>query len=389
MNWNCRTSQLRRLSFLLVVAPLCLGASPWSLGDEPCCGNGSGKSTQRQALDPQAQESAIAAAKQFAAALAGGDDAAYVELFEGALGVAAGSVEQTGSRSTLSTPMRAPNVLAPEQSIRRRVELRASPESIWLDKTYLKNYRKLIEDNGIPRILGGNATDQGEFPDCVAVGSNDQWCCTGTLIAPQLVITAGHCYPRCVSRIFVGLDVDQPDSGKIVKVRTAIRHPGYVEVGTDLIKNDLTLLILETAVENVVPRKIATAAVINSAAWCRAVGFGTVDRLASFGYGIQRKVDIAIASPDCGGDAPTRYGCNAGFEIVAGGAGKDSCAGDSGGPIYIRSGDVWYLAGATSRATKEWRLSGAPCGEGGSYVRVDQYLNWAREVATGNSVAGP
>jgi endonuclease G len=56
---------------------------------------------------------------------------------------------------------------------------------------------------------------------------------------------------------------------------------------------------------------------------------------------------------------------------------KDTCTGDSGGPIYIRDGQDWLLAGATSRATKG---SVNNCGDGGVYVRVDRYLDWIDSI---------
>src|SRR3954452_16211867 len=41
------------------------------------------------------------------------------------------------------------------------------------------------------RVVGPTQPDI-LHPDCVAVGSSNEFCCSGTLIAPQLVITAGH-----------------------------------------------------------------------------------------------------------------------------------------------------------------------------------------------------
>src|SRR5262245_30954955 len=41
-------------------------------------------------------------------------------------------------------------------------------------------------------VVGGTAVQSGEWPDAVAVlGSSGT--CSGTLIAPDIVLTAGHC----------------------------------------------------------------------------------------------------------------------------------------------------------------------------------------------------
>ena len=75
--------------------------------------------------------------------------------------------------------------------------------------------------------------------------------------------------------------------------------------------------------------------------------------------------------------APTAAGADQN-EIVAGGNGVDSCNGDSGGPAYVEVDGEVQLAGATSRATKNFTQ---PCGDGGIYTRVDRYVDWIRQVA--------
>jgi endonuclease G len=57
---------------------------------------------------------------------------------------------------------------------------------------------------------------------------------------------------------------------------------------------------------------------------------------------------------------------------------RDSCSGDSGGPLYVQWNGAWLLAGATSRATK---ASVRTCGDGGVYVRVDRYRDWIEKTA--------
>jgi secreted trypsin-like serine protease len=213
------------------------------------------------------------------------------------------------------------------------------------------------------------------FLDCVAVGNDRKWGCTGTLIAPDVVVTAGHC-TSFATRVFFGSNVDKP--GKIVKIRQSIRHPEYRQNSK---QNDLMVLLLESRVDNIPSRAIAATTVINNATNGRVVGFGNTDPLGSIGYGIKRFVDVPIASPSCQGDLggvpdPAAYGCDGGLEFVAGKPllAKDSCTGDSGGPFYLEDGaGGWAVAGATSRAT-----NAAPndCGDGGIYVRLDRYRSW-------------
>lgn len=259
-------------------------------------------------------------------------------------------------------------------------ERRVDPEqSIYADPRFVKNVRKLVErkEENL-RIIGGTTVKVTEFPDCVAVGNDHGWCCTGTLIAPTVVLSAGHC-KKCATKVFFGSDVSK--KGTVIQAARTVQHPEYLKRS----RNDLLLLILEKPA-TVPPRRIASAAVINKATDGRAVGFGAIDVTGEYGYGIKRQVDVPIGSPGCSGKVNGKtdhdaYGCDLNLEIVAGKAilTRDSCKGDSGGPFYIRAPQGgWLLAGATSRATKGAKRT---CGDGGIYARLDKYKNWIEKTA--------
>lgn len=81
-------------------------------------------------------------------------------------------------------------------------------------------------------------------------------------------------------------------------------------------------------------------------------------------------VDIVVASYDCKGAAAGgggKYGCTPDTEMIAAGLNRDTCGGDSGGPVYILGQDInLYLAAVTSRSVDP---SGA-CGKGGIYAKL-------------------
>jgi secreted trypsin-like serine protease len=250
---------------------------------------------------------------------------------------------------------------------------------IYNDPRYLANARELARRTlGGLRVLGGAPVKAGDFLDCVAVGSDNQWGCTGTLIASNVVLTAGHCVDFA-TRVFFGNDVSK--TGKIVRVKKRVRHPQYHKGK----HNDLMVFVLEEKVGTVKPCKLAAKSVIDKATDGRVVGFGHVDPMGMFGYGIKRFVDVPIASVACRGtvdgqDDKVTYGCDVGLEIVAGRPllERDSCKGDSGGPFYVlgKNGE-WLLAGATSRATDSAMHT---CGDGGVYVRVERYRTWIDSI---------
>lgn len=284
-----------------------------------------------------------------------------------------------------------------EQSKLTRNQLRTSARrhrladdislQIYRDPRFARNARELarLSRRGVLWIIGGGPVMGSNFQDVVAVGDDGGWFCSGTLIAENAVLTAGHCIcdGLTVTRVFFGDDVEC--EGKVVPVGREVRHPNYHSDRRKGEKNDLMVLILASAIRDVQPRRIASSEIIDMATNARVVGFGDTDPEGSFGYGIKRQTDVPIVSHSCQGymdrkDDETAYGCDPNLELVAGKPllAMNTCSGDSGGPLYVSDGQGgWLLAGATSRATHQ-RIH--DCGDGGIYARVDRYLDWIRSI---------
>jgi len=222
-------------------------------------------------------------------------------------------------------------------------------------------------------IVGGATTKPGEFPDVVAVLS-DEGACSGTLIAPDLVLTAGHCIGIAPTRVVVNtLDYGRP-GGEEIAVLRAHAYPDWETT------YDVGLVVLARPATAAKPRAIARACSGKTIAQhqLRIVGFGLIDPAGRGDNTRLHAAMIGVDDPRCT-EAP---GCNVDVapdgEFSAGGHGTDSCFGDSGGPAFVRTPSGLAVLGVVSRGMD---LPGRPCGNGGIYVRADKVVTWIERTA--------
>jgi hypothetical protein len=224
-------------------------------------------------------------------------------------------------------------------------------------------------------VVGGDTAPDGVWDDAVALYQNGQLMCSGVLIAPDLVLTAGHCGTR-FDRVVIGTHDLRNGGGQEIRVEQTEVHPDPYTTF------DAALLLLEHDAP-VEPRKLALDCMVDGwlvpGAEVAIVGFGAVDDWGTVWNGQLNEAFTTVVDPAC---EDLAAGCNEsvspGGELIAGGDGVDSCVGDSGGPLYLRTEDGDLLVGITSRATVP---ADAPCGSGGIYVRVDAVADWIESVS--------
>jgi MYXO-CTERM domain-containing protein len=222
-------------------------------------------------------------------------------------------------------------------------------------------------------VIGGTPVKPGAWPDAVVVLAQDA-ACTGTLITPDVVLTAGHCIDTDPVVVIVDtVDYGQP-GGEPIRVKAALAYPDWEHA------YDVGVVVLEHAA-SVTPRVVAAACSARSGltpgAQVHLVGFGLTTRAGTGNNTRLHEAAISIVDPACSDDPACMPAISPGGEFTAGGRGTDACFGDSGGPVYLDTSTGPALVGVVSRAAV---MESQPCGDGGVYVRADRVIAWVQRV---------
>ena len=242
-------------------------------------------------------------------------------------------------------------------------------------------------------VVGGGNASPGEYPS-VAEVTFGPFLCTGTLVTPDWVLSAGHCgsvtgaavaspasWPPQLINVRIG-GVTQSDGEQRTASRVVV-HPNYVAtMGYDisLIQLSQSSTMAPTQVAGAGERSLWTAGTLET-----IVGWGATEEGGDVPDNLQEARVPITTDQYCSGAYsdfdPATMVC-AGFPE----GGVDTCQGDSGGPMFGRnSAGALRVVGATS-----WGEGCARPGKPGVYARVaDETLRpWiAQTTGTGVSTA--
>ena len=181
--------------------------------------------------------------------------------------------------------------------------------------------------------------DGHPHPYVGVVIKEDRSYCSGTLIAPDVLVTAAHCaidFPNS-SRVQVSFDLEPLKTGHFVS-GVLIPHPDYDSKQSD--PHDIAVVLLDRAQKRITPARLPTKGLLDELAKLNilesqaftAVGYGELRETKTGGWSALEFSGtrmISSSSFDALNKAWLRLSQNPATQD--GGA----CYGDSGGPIFL------------------------------------------------------
>jgi len=235
------------------------------------------------------------------------------------------------------------------------------------------------------RVVNGWPADEGEWPWIAALLNNGRQFCGGSLITSKHILTAAHCVAHMSRQDVANLKVRLGDheiktvgETEIFESRAArvVRHK---EFSQQTLHKDVAIITLENPApfrKNIGPVCLPSGHQKYAGQTATVVGWGS---LKENGPQPNTLMEVTVKiwdNPTCkdtyGNAAP---GGIMDHMLCAGQKGKDSCSGDSGGPMQIGTGSIWTQIGVVS-----W---GIGCGKShypGVYSRVTELRDWIDRI---------
>ncbi|XP_077267541.1 chymotrypsin-2-like [Temnothorax americanus] len=221
----------------------------------------------------------------------------------------------------------------------------------------------------IPKIVGGNPADDGQYPYQASLRYRGRHFCGGSVIGKRWILTASHClsgFNDTAIAVVLGTNTLDKGGDKYSSIKKWV-HPYY---NSAFIRNDIGLIKLDKDIvfgDKVKPIALPTKRFEKSDYPATLSGWGTTSYPGEAPNELQHIQLTVINQKQC---LSTSFRNTNNNICTLNKRGEGACHGDSGGPLVADGEQIGVVS---------W---GIPCAKGHPdvFTRVHPYMDWLNKL---------
>lgn len=259
--------------------------------------------------------------------------------------------------------------------------VRSSQVTAFFGDIVLDNDDSMLRSRGFEsRIINGARADPNDYPFLVSLRVGDQHYCAGSVVHPQVIVTAAHCIEPVRQRgsdipFVLGTKDVEGGSSNSMGTKASVVRGGYNAATHD---NDVAVLLLNEPLKNIETIPLAApGTVVSKSAPLKIAGWGLQDESSTSLAPYLMEADVNfVEREECNkilGNGRISDNMICAGDLING---RDACQGDSGGPLIHMKQNEDGTQSPELLGVVSWGIGCGRVGLPGVYSSIPYFHEW-------------